>query len=122
MSLARYYVLSIPFLLVQILFSILAHSLLYASLTSRTFHAAITSTPHLQTLLFFRPSPANAQQWLINAFSRTHFLRWFALPEGHRGARSVCAARSELVRNDSRAASCAPIARRALGQQAGWGV
>ncbi|KAH7391717.1 hypothetical protein BKA66DRAFT_458317 [Pyrenochaeta sp. MPI-SDFR-AT-0127] len=60
------------------------HELLQAQLISHRLHTAITSSPRLQQLLFFRAQPNNVSRssaaWTLNPLLRHHFLPWFVQP------------------------------------------
>jgi hypothetical protein len=77
-------VLSTPELLEAILIHVTPlNTLLHAQLVSQYFHKTITSSPKLQQLLFFRPSPSqDPQEWTLNPLLRKHFLPFFVIPGG----------------------------------------
>lgn len=81
MTSACEHVLSTPELLEAILIHVTPlHTLLHAQLVSQHFHSTILSSPKLQQLLFFRPSPSPSQEWTVNPLLRKHFLPFFVVP------------------------------------------
>jgi hypothetical protein len=81
MTSARERVLSTAELLEAILSQLTPlNNLLHAQLISRCFHTAITSSPTLQQLLFFRPqNSTDPKQWTLNPLLQKHFVPWFAV-------------------------------------------
>ncbi|KAF1995172.1 hypothetical protein P154DRAFT_526545 [Amniculicola lignicola CBS 123094] len=73
-------VLNTPELLEAILLQLPERDILLAQQVSRTFQAAITSSPALQQALFFREVPfKDPKIWKVNPLLREHFLPWFVI-------------------------------------------
>ncbi|KAF1950410.1 hypothetical protein CC80DRAFT_357591, partial [Byssothecium circinans] len=78
---ARSRVLATPELLEAILAHLPQRDLLLTQQVSHLFQSAITTSPRLQHLLFFRASPAStSRKWALNPMLRERFLPWFVTP------------------------------------------